>query len=379
MISPALHIPLEDHDRPSSTKKPGDGRGWPIKTLALIAIIAVLYIGKPVFLPIAVALILSFLLRPVVRLLKEFHIPKTLGALAVLGVIIGMTAFAAIRLSTPASEWLERLPRSMHEVKGKLEGLRKPVEKVSLVAKQVDEITAMPADEPKLKVEVKNSSLADALFTSAQEFFGMTIVTAILLFFLLASGDSFLTRIVQSLPPNGWSGGNAILGGKSLEKDSERLLQETEHQIGAYLWTVTLINAGLGTAIGGALALLGMPNPVMWGVLSFILNYVPYLGNTIGIILVAVASLISFDTLAEAIAPPIAFALLVAVEANIVTPIVLGRRFTMSPIVIFVWTVFWTWMWGFSGAFVAVPMLAFIKALCDRVEPFMPLARAMEP
>jgi predicted PurR-regulated permease PerM len=370
---------VDETERGPALPAPRQPHGWAIKTIALIAITAVLYIGKPVFLPIVTALILSFLLRPPVRLLKQWHIPKALGALLVLGVIAAVLSFGIMQLATPASAWMERLPRSMQDVKSKLAGLRSPVEKVSEVAKQVDDMTAMAAGGGKFQVEVKSSSLSDALVTGAQEFIAVATITVILLFFLLASGDSVMTRITRSFPRSRSGFNDAMLGSGGTEGDSQRFLHDTERQIAAYMWTITLINAGLGLAIGLALAALGMPNPVLWGALSFVLNYVPYLGNMIGISLVALAALISFDSLPEALAPPIAFAALVAIEANFVTPYVLGRRFAMSPIIIFVWTVFWAWLWGFSGAFIAVPMLAFLKALCDRVESLSPVARALEP
>lgn len=142
---------------------------------------------------------------------------------------------------------------------------------------------------------------------------------------------------------------------------------EIQHNISNYLFAVSLINIGLGMVVSGGLYFLGVPNAAMWGMLVAVLNFVPYFGPVAGVILLATVGLITFDTLWKGLLPPAWYLLLHLLEANFVTPMLLGRRFTLNPVVIFVFLIFWTWLWGVPGALLSVPILVSIKVVCDRV------------
>jgi predicted PurR-regulated permease PerM len=177
----------------------------------------------------------------------------------------------------------------------------------------------------------------------------------VLLYLILASGDLFLHKLVRVMPTM---------------RDKKRAVDishEIQQQISNYLFSVSLINLGLGLIVGGGLYWLGVPNPAMWGMLIALLNFVPYFGPVAGISLLAVVGLLTFDNLWQALLPPAWYLLLHLLEANFITPVLLGRRFTLNPVVIFVSLIFWTWLWGVPGALLSVPILVSIKVICERV------------
>jgi predicted PurR-regulated permease PerM len=177
----------------------------------------------------------------------------------------------------------------------------------------------------------------------------------VLLYLLLASGDLFLQKLVRVMPT------------MSDKKRAVEISHEIQQQISNYLFSVSLINTGLGIIVGGGLYWLGVPNAAMWGVLIALLNFIPYFGPFAGISLLAVVGLLTFDTLWKGLLPPAWYLLLHLLEANFITPVLLGRRFTLNPVVIFVSLMFWTWLWGVPGALLSVPILVSIKVICERV------------
>jgi predicted PurR-regulated permease PerM len=179
--------------------------------------------------------------------------------------------------------------------------------------------------------------------------------TLVLLYLLLASGDLFLQKLVHVMPTF------------REKKSAVEISREIQQNISNYLFSVSLINIGLGVVVSGGLYWLGVPNAVMWGMLVAVLNFVPYFGPVAGIILLATVGLLTFDTLWKGLLPPAWYLLLHLLEANFITPVLLGRRFTLNPVVIFVSLIFWTWLWGVPGALLSVPILVSIKVVCDRV------------
>jgi predicted PurR-regulated permease PerM len=151
------------------------------------------------------------------------------------------------------------------------------------------------------------------------------------------------------------------------KKSAVEISREIQQNISNYLFSVSLINLGLGLVVSGGLYFLHVPNAAMWGILVAVLNFVPYFGPVAGVFVLAAVGLLTFDTLWQALLPPTWYLLLHLLEANLLTPMLLGRRFTLNPVVIFVSLIFWTWLWGVPGALLSVPILASMKVICDRV------------
>jgi predicted PurR-regulated permease PerM len=193
------------------------------------------------------------------------------------------------------------------------------------------------------------------LLASTSEVLAGIGVVLVLAYFLLASGDLFLRKCMNVL---------------HTKRDRQLLLKmarELQDSISGYLLTVSLINAGLGVAVAVVMALYGLPNALLWGAIATVFNFVPYIGASVGIGCVAAASLITFDTLGHALAPPATYLALTTVEAYLVTPAVLSHRFTLNPVVVLIALLFWGWLWGIPGALIAVPILMTAKIVCDYV------------
>jgi predicted PurR-regulated permease PerM len=204
-------------------------------------------------------------------------------------------------------------------------------------------------------VELKTSRVPGALINWTGTFLAGIGETLVLLYLLLASGDMFLQKLVRVMP---------TLHDK---KSAVEISREIQQNISNYLFSVSLINLGLGLVVSGGLYFLHVPNAAMWGILVAVLNFVPYFGPVAGVFVLAAVGLLTFDTLWQALLPPTWYLLLHLLEANLLTPVLLGRRFTLNPVVIFVSLIFWTWLWGVPGALLSVPILASMKVICDRV------------
>ena len=334
-----------------------------IRSIALTGILVLLtlytlYFAREFLLPIVLAYVLSLLLTPVVRGLKRIHMPEVLGAGLVLLVALGIVAYGSYRLAGPATKWIQEAPYTLSKVKSKLGALVMPVKKAQQTTEQIEK--TLDGTGENRKVEVKKPGLGAFIFSGTQAFLLTGGVTIVLLYFLLASGDLFLLKLVKVLP--------------TLEdkKRAVEIFRQIEGNVSTYLWTITLINGGLGIAIGTAMYFLGMPNPALWGVMGMLFNYVPYLGATAGIIIVAIAATLTFDDALAILLPPLAYFVCQVVEANFITPLALGRRLALNPVIIFVWLIFWGWMWGVAGALLAVPLLAILKIICDHFDALSP-------
>ena len=178
--------------------------------------------------------------------------------------------------------------------------------------------------------------------------------TIVLIYLLLASGDLFLLKLVHVMPT------------LSDKKRAVDICREIQQSMAHYLLTVSLINAGLAVCVGGGLYLMGVANAGMWGVLVAVLNFIPYFGPLGGVMLLSVVGFLDFDTLWQALLPPAWYFSLHLLESNLVTPVLLGHRFELNAVVIFVSLIFWTWIWGVPGALLSVPILVCAKVICSR-------------
>jgi predicted PurR-regulated permease PerM len=340
--------------------------------LLILASLYTAYVARSFIVPVLLAALLGFVFNPVVRGLERVRIPRALGAAVVVLVLVGTIGFAIYSLTGPASAWIAKAPQSMAAIEQKLRKLRKPVEEVSRTAERVGQLTEMAppgaagAQKP-LKVEVQGPSWSATLFGGTQALVSAAFVIAVLLYFMLASGDVFLGKLVKVMP--------------RLEdkKRAVQIARETEDQISYYLGTVTIINIVFGAAVAVAMALLGLPNAVLWGVLAAVTNFVPYLGALVMLVVLGLVALLQFDDTSRALMVPLAFGTLNLMEGYILTPLVHGKRLTLNPVIVFLGVLFWGWLWGVAGALMAVPLLAVLKIVCDRVEGLSALGEFLGP
>jgi predicted PurR-regulated permease PerM len=333
--------------------------------LFTLAILYTCYFAQAVLIPIALALLLNLLLAPVVRGLKKYlRLPEGFGAALVLLAFVAVVVGTIYGLSGPATRWFAQLPVAMSEARDKVEALRRPVKEVQQAAKKVENLAqgeSKAGDQQPVQVAVQGPSLTQMFLDGAVTVIAGLVVMIALLFFLLASGDTLLRQAVTIAPR---------LGDK---RRVVEIVRETEDDISYYLLTVSMINAGLGVAVGIAMFILGMPNALLWGVMAGVFNFVPFLGAVTGISIVGLVALITFDQAWSIFLPPLSYLCLTSIEAQFVTPALLARRLTLNPVAVFLALIVWTWMWGIAGALLAVPLLATFKICCDHVEPLQPI------
>jgi predicted PurR-regulated permease PerM len=365
--SPLLTVPSEtaaDKPRLESLRELIPGplgiRSIALTGLFVLALFYTLYFARGFFLSVTVALLLSFLFSPVVRALKRAQVPESIGALLVLVAVLGTAAAAIYSLSGPVAEWLERAPVAFRKAERALSQIRKPVETVTQATQEVEKLTSL-GGERRGSVQIRQQQLSDTLITTVLGFFFELMVVVILLYFLLASGDLFLRKLITVLPK---------LADK---KRAVQIARDVEQNISTYLFTITVINAVLGLVTAGVMAWLGMPNPLLWGALAGVSNFIPYIG-AIGVAgVLGLVALTTFGSVAAALVPPLVFLTITSIEGYLVTPWVLGRRLTLNPVMVFLNLMFWGWVWGLPGGFLAVPILATFKIFCDHIEPLAPL------
>jgi predicted PurR-regulated permease PerM len=340
-------------------------RSRTLNGLFVLALLYTFYFAKAVLIPIALALLLNLLLAPVVRGLRRYlKVPDAVGAALVLLLGVALVGGTIYGLSGPAARWLDQLPFAMYQVRDKVEALRQPVEEVQQAAQRVEKLAqGQPQDgeQQPVQVAVKGPGLTQIFLGGAVTFVAGLVVMIALLYFLLASGDTLLRQAVTIAPR------------LSDKRRVVEIARETEDDISYYLLTISLINGALGVAVGSAMYLLGMPNPILWGVMAGIFNFVPFLGAVTGIGIVALVALPTFDHFWSILLPPLSYLVLTSFEAQFITPALLARRLTLNPVAVFLALIVWTWLWGVAGALLAVPLLATLKICCDHIEPLNPI------
>ena len=333
----------------------------------VIALFFALDVGSGVIIPIVVAHLLDRLLSPVVRWMESVGLPAPAGAALVLLAFIGGVGGGAYYLSGPAIEWIETAPRHFRVAEYKLRGMTGALEKMQEAAEKAADAASVKEESSQQTVKVEQQTMGERLREQTLVFVSGLFITLFLLYFLLASGDMLLRKVVHLLPRF------------SHRRNAVRIVRRTENKLTHYLSTLVLINVGLGVAIAGGMYLVGMPNPLLWGALGGVLNFVPYLGPVVNIIIVSVVALVSFESVSYALLAPLVYLLINGIEGSLVTPALVGYRLQLNPVVIFIALTFWGWLWGVIGALLAVPLLATFKIVCDSISLLRPISRLLGP
>ncbi|WP_417600379.1 AI-2E family transporter [Pararhodobacter oceanensis] len=315
--------------------------------------IAVLYVARDLFLPIMIGFLIALTLSPVVRSLARLGIPEALSAVTlVLGAGL-VLALGSYMISGPVAELLADVPEMGNELRRKLRGVLVSIEEISTASERVEDLATGADSTP--QVALQQPGLLAFAAGSIANFAVLVGVGLVLALFILSSGDLFYVKLVQAFP------------NYAEKRRAVRTARDVERQISRYFLTILMINAGLGVCIGVAMYLTGLPNPILWGVVAFSLNFVPYIGAVCGAVLVAAFGVLSFDTLGAGLLPAAIYFSLTLIEGQFVTPTVLGRRLEMNPVAVFMTVIIWSWLWSIPGALMAVPFLVLFKVICDNV------------
>jgi predicted PurR-regulated permease PerM len=366
--------PVAQADAPGVQSPPADDIAATVKKSSpthvfafVLGTLAFLYFARPVILPICLACVAGMTLKPLIRWLSECHIQPALSAAIVLGLLVSGIAFGFFQLSRPALTWMNEAPLHMTQLRQRIQKFFPRTEQISQAADAVNNLGASAEETARAPatVELKTSRVPGTLVNWTGAFLMGVCETLVLLYLLLASGDLFLQKLVHVMPT------------LTDKKSAVEISHEIQQNISNYLFSVSLINIGLGLLVSAGLYFMGVPDAAIWGIFAAVLNFVPYFGPIAGVLVLAAVGLLAFDTLWQALLPPAWYLLLHLLEANLVTPVLLGRRFTLNPVVIFVSLIFWTWLWGVPGALLSVPILVSIKVVCDRVEAMSPVSELL--
>jgi len=303
----------------------------------LILFGAFLYIGRAILLPILAAAIVALTLAPLVKAAKRRGIPPWVTGLVVVAFFLGLLGSAATALAGPVSQWIARAPEIGATIGDKLAVFDQPLAalqqlKTSLFGSEAGGVSVNAPDIVLPVVAFVTPAAGELLL-----FFGT------LLFFLI--GQIELRTSVVS-----------IFGNRDTKLRFLKIMRDIERNLASYLAVVTIINAGLGIIVAAGTWLIGYPNPVIFGVLAGLLNYVPYVGPGVMVVALFGVGLVSFPSIGHALIAPIGLVALTTLEGHFVTPTVVGRRLTLNPLLVLLALAFWTWMWGPFGAFLAVPL-----------------------
>ena len=362
-----------DHARPvlahpADARDPQAIRSASLLVLALLAIVYTLYVGVELLMPITLALLLNLLLQGPMRLLTtRLRLPGPVAALAVMLVLFGCVGLTALAVSVPASAWIAKAPESLSLLQDKLEFLRRPLGALQHVLHGIETATepgsASGGGQP-VTVQPASGMLGD-IFSGTTLTLSRIFTTLVILFFLLSAGDRLLRGVVEIMP-------------RFQEKRQVvEIATEIQQNVSAYLLTITCMNALVGAATGIAMWWCGLPNPLLWAAAAFLLNFVPILGPLAGVGMFLAAGLLSLGWPWQALLPAALYLAIHLVEGETVTPMLLANRFTLNPVLVIVSLFFWHAIWGVPGAFLAVPLLATAKIICDRIEPLQPLGHVM--
>lgn len=331
--------------------------------IALAATVNLLYFARSALFPIVLAFVLNLVIKPVTRRVTKLGLSNTASAVVVFVVLAVVTAGFIGAVWSPANRWIATAPETIQQVRTKLAPLARPFARLSQASQQVTEITSLPSEQKKTPqaVQVQQPSITGVLLNTTGGMVATLSTTLVLLFFLMAAGDRFLEKLVAVMP---------TLTDKKL---CVQISRQVEQRVSQYLLAITAINIGLGVAVGIGLAMLGMPNPVLWGCLVAVLNYVPFAGALIGSAVVFVVALVSLESLTAAFMAPTIYGVLNMIESNFITPGLLGKTTELNPVMIMLSLVLWGAVWGLGGALLAVPLLLIAKIVCDELEPLKPI------
>ncbi|MGA7263634.1 MAG: AI-2E family transporter [Stellaceae bacterium] len=333
--------------------------------LFLLAMLAACYVASEIVLPIVLAFVLSLVLQPAMRVFERVYLPRGIAAILVIILLFGTLGGLGAALSGPAASWAQKLPTGIPKLEERLSFLSRPIAALQKFADQAQGLTQ--GGEPKaVPVAVQGSGLSDRLLSGTRSLASGLLETVLVLFFLLVSGDTFLRRLVEILPRF------------RNKRQAVDISQQIESDVAAYLFTITIMNLAVGVATGTVMALCGVGDPLLWGTVAFLLNYIPILGPMTGVVVFLLVGLLSINSLWTAFLPAGLYLLIHLIEGETVTPMLLARRFTINPVLVVLSLVFWYWMWGVPGAILSTPMLAITKIISDRIRPLMAFGHFME-
>jgi predicted PurR-regulated permease PerM len=380
VISPdaTAQLPVGDETAPDPVStmllEPGTLRSASLLVIAVLLSLAALRYAAVVFIPLVLGILLSYALTPLIERLVRLHIPRALAAALLMLGIVGGTGTLAWSLKDDTIALIETLPDVAQKLRGALDlqtarGSAGTIDKVQKVATelertaQADNSDLEPdRDVAKVQIQKPKFNVMDYLWPgtlSVAAVVAESIVVLFVAFFLLASGNNFRRKMVRLAGPT-----------LSEKKLTVHALDEIGEQIQRYLLVKVFTSALVGLATWIAFLWIGVEHAAVWGVLTFVLNFVPYLGNIIATIAAMVIGFSQFGSIEMALLIGGVSLTINSLEGYVLTPWLTSRAIRMNPVAVFAGVLAWGWLWGLWGLFLGVPILLVIKVVCDRVDEF---------
>ncbi|NNF91547.1 MAG: AI-2E family transporter [Boseongicola sp.] len=330
--------------------------------MAIVLLLAAIVLARNFLMPVFLAFLLALTFSPIRRFLQRRGVAASVTAAGLVFGLFLVLGILILLLYEPVQNYATDSGRIAADVERKLRGISETIEKVADAGEQVEELASAEADPDVEEVVIKSPDMLTRLAASAPYLVAQSIFMLVLLFFITASGDLFYAKIVEASPTF---------------RDKRRAIgitRDIEKRISRYFLTISVVNAGLGASIGLTLWWLGMPNPLLFGVMAFALNFIPYLGALAGVAVTFAIGIVSFPTLGDALVVAAAYLALTTLEGQLITPYAIGRRLSLNPVIVFIAVAFWGWAWSVIGMFIAVPLLIVALVISERVEGLEGLA-----
>lgn len=335
--------------------------------LATLAVGFTLWATQELLLPILLAMFFALIGNPILRGMQKLYVPRFLGAVAILSSGIACAILLGNLLAEPAGDLVRQLPRELRELSPKLREMAKPMQEAK---KNAENIARAAGGEDPAAVKVVRTEVNDPYraLTATPRMIASVLAVVLLTLFFMVYGEHLQRRALALLP------------GRQQQKLTVDILQSIEREMSRYVLTITVINVILGMVFAGGLAMLGLPLPeaLLWGTLAALLNYAPYVGPLVGIAAMLLMGFVHFDAPLQALLPAGLYLLLHTLEGQLITPIILGRRMALSPLVLLLALMVFGWLWGIVGLLLAVPLLACTKLVLERLEGMEAWARLLE-
>jgi len=350
---------------------PQGSRSTSLIIVAIVAAGAALYVAQEIFVPITLALLLTALLRPVTRALAGIGLPAPASATLIVLSFLALLGATGFFLAQPVRSWVREAPQTLAAARTKLEKLRRPIRQVSqAVEKAQQQVTGegqkpAQAQAPAAPPSATVPPFVGRVFTTTAGLLGTFVQILLILFLLLATGDLLARKLAAVMP-------------KPTKGTAEQTIEEAEAVVRRYLVVTALINLGQGVLVALTMWLIGMPNPPLWGVLTFVFEFLPYVGALFMVAALTITGLATFDGLGQVLLAPAAYLTISTVQNNAVSPFAYGSGLRLNPLAILLGVLIGWFLWGVAGAFVAVPLLAAVKIFAERTNRDSRLAAVLE-
>ncbi|KTC84278.1 MULTISPECIES: AI-2E family transporter [Legionella] len=327
---------------------------WEIKILAIIAIFTAIKFSQSILFPLLLSFFLYLLFNPIVEWLEKAKFPKVISSVLIVLAFLGVISLGTTFLVQPAANWIQDAPKKFSIIEQKFQFVKQSLGKINEVAETAQDIAEITKKD-EVKVATSDTNIGISLFNLTSNIIILIFTVLIFLFFFLLYFESFILNLER-----------VVYKGKKTIKNND-FLYCLKNEVSKYMLIFSMICAGLGAVVAFTFWLIGFPNPLLWGVMAMLLTYIPYIGHLIGIIIISFISLITYDSYYNILPPPIIYFLLGVLEGQIITPIFLGNRLNLNPLIILLSIFVWGELWGVDGVIMSVPFLVTFKIILEHL------------